>query len=167
MKYINIKDNDLGKILICLLLILLIFILISNSYFHAKYKSSMNSLNSVNIAKWNVSTDVADNPNNNLSIISENNEPSYVLEVNSTSEVASSYYIVLSDVPTGLEVKLDNKPTYQRPINNTIIISDVGSFTASDPITTKRHTLTFNDPLTTSNTGNNVIKIDVIFEQVN
>lgn len=166
MKHINIKENDFSKIIICSLAIVLLFILISHSYFNAKYKSNINGLNSTRIAKWNVGTDVASNPNNSLSIISENNTPSYILEVNSTSEVASSYYIVLSNVPPGLEVKLDNKQNYQRPINNTIIISDVGSFTASDSITTKRHTLTFNDPLTTSNTGNNEIKIDVIFEQV-
>ena len=165
MKHINIKENDLAKIVICLLAILLIFVLISNSYFNAKYKSKINSHDKVSIAKWNVSTNITNNTNNNLSIISENNKRSYVVTVNSQSEVATTYSIILSNVPTGLEVKIDNKD-YKTPDNNIIKFDNIGSFTPSNETATHNHTLTFNDPLTTNNIGDSVIKIDVIFEQI-
>ena len=164
MKHINIKENDYIKIVICILAILLMFVLISNTYFNAKYKSKINSNNNVTIAKWNVSTNVTDNTNNNLSIISENSKPSYIVKVNSTSEVATSYSIILSNVPTGLEVKIDNND-YQKPDHNTITFNDVGTFAANDETTTHNHILTFNDPLTTNNIGDSVINIDVLFEQ--
>ena len=164
MKYINIKENDYQKIIICLLAIVVIFILISNSYFSAKYKSSVNSSNSVRIAKWSVGSDIEDNLNNNLSIISEYNTPAYVIEVNSRSEVSSVYSIILSDVPDGLQVKLDTKE-YKSADNNMIVFDNAGSFDVNDETTSRTHTLTFNDPVGTNNTGDKVIKIDVLFEQ--
>ena len=166
MKHISkyLQENEYLKIAFCLLAIVLLCILISNSYFNAKYRTNLQATNSASIAGWHVSTNVVDNTNNNLSIVSENNAASYTVEVNSTSEVTTRYTIVLTNVPTGLQVKLDGG-NYQTPTNNKITFN-AGTFAPSDATPTHTHTLTFNDPLTTSNSGNVVVNIDVLFEQI-
>ena len=150
------------KMLFCLLTILIV---VSNSYFLAKYTSAIHSSSDNSVAIWDVSTDTSDNANNSLNIVSGNTTASYVIKVKSVSEVASKYDIVLTNVPTGLEVKLDSG-SYQTPTNNEITFSNVGSFTAGSATTEQTHTITLNDPLSTSNSGTYSMNIDVMFEQV-
>ena len=159
----NININK-KKALICLIFLLIV---ISNSYIIAKYNSSIQSSGNVNVAHWKVNVNTNGNESNALNIISENTTADYEIEVSSTSEVALTYSIVLSNVPNGLEVKLDNA-NKKTPTNNIITFDNVGAFVANgtQEERTRTHTLNFNDPLNTNNSGTKEINIDVVIDQI-
>lgn len=158
MKKLKIKK----KTIIILVLIMLAFV---NSYLLAKYTSSHTGSNSSRIAKWNVTYDVSDNLSDTLNLVSGNETKDYIINVTSTSEVAAKYSIVLSNVPSELEVKLDNG-SYHTPLNNVIEFNDVGSFRDNDMNTTFRHTLTFSAPLESNIASTNNVNINIRFDQI-
>ena len=160
----DVKDSDYRKIMICLIAIIALFILISNTYFNAKYRSRFSGTGSARVAKWNTNVNTDGNLNK-LFVVSENTNDtsSYTITVNSVSEVASKYSIILSNVPTNLQVKLDDG--MYRGTNNGIITFDGGSFLVGGE-TTRTHTLTFKDLLNSDNYGDMTIGIDVIIEQI-
>ena len=160
-----IRDNDCRKIMICLIAIIALFILISNTYFNAKYRSRFTGSDSVKIAKWNNDIDTTSNPDI-LYAVSENvkDTNSYTITVNSTSEVSSKYAIILSNVPNNLQVKLD-RGVYRSTTDGTITFGNAGTFLVGEE-TSRTHTLTFNDLLNSNNFGDITIGIDVIIEQI-
>ena len=132
----------------------------------SKYIGKSTGEGNSHIAKWEVSLDTTDNESDTLSIIAGDTTPSYTLKLTSTSETKTIYSIVLSNLPNGLEAKLD-EGVYQESVNNTITFSDIGYINAStEPITTT-HTLTFNFSADANIVGENEINIDVIFNQAN
>lgn len=151
------------KIIIIVLLALISF---SNSFLSAKYTFSLNNYGSTaKIAKWNVSYDTSENASDTLELISGNETKSYIIKVTSTSEVATSYSIVLSNVPSEMEVKIDERP-YQTPINNAIEFENINAFSGNDMNTTFTHTLTFNAPLESDIANTTNIGINVKFTQI-
>ena len=161
------KNNNYKKTFICLILLAII---LSNSYLLARYSSSINRSSSKGVAKFDVSLDTSDNISDSLSLVSGVTTANYTLKVINSSEVSSGYSIVLSNVPAGLEVMLDNSGTYSTPTNNQIVFSGNNctncSFTINDIGSTHTHILTFNDPSNTSNNGAYQINIDVNVEQI-
>ena len=153
----------------CIIVVTLMLVFSSSSYL-AKYASSVGGSSSASVAVWNVSPDTTANASDNLSLVSGNTTASYVIKVRSTSDVSSVYSIVLSNVPTGLEVTLDGGAVHN-PVNNTITFDSSNCsncfFNLGSGVTEHTHTLVFNDPLSTSNSGNNAVTIDVIINQVN
>ena len=154
------------KPVICLILILIVF---SNSFILSKYTSTIGGTASKSIAKFDVSIDTNDNASDTLSMLSGTTEATYIVKVSSRSEVNASYIIVLSNVPAGLQVSLDNG-AYQTPTNSTITFAGNNcsncSFSLGSNVTEHSHTLKFFDPLNSSNSGINSINIDVEFAQV-
>lgn len=153
---------------------LLIYLVLFTSYFSimtlSKYVGVTRGAGTTTIAKWEVSTDTTDNTSDTLNMTIGNTQESYILKITSTSEVKVSYSIVLSNLPSEVEVKLDNNNTYETPNNNnTITFSDVGYINAnvSNNDRTKTHTLTFNVPIDSSSINANQINIDVLFSQAN
>ena len=147
---------------ICLIFLLAI---ISNSYFLARYNSSIQGTDNVSVACWNVNADISNNENDSLSLVSDNTAAEYKIKITSESEVSTKYSIILSNVPNGLEVKLDDDEDYIIVTDNGITFDNVGSFKVNDEETEHIHTLTFNDPLKSNNIGDYNINIDVIIEQ--
>lgn len=160
----DIKNNDYRKITICLIAIFALFILISNTYFNAKYRSRFSGSSDIKVAKWNTSINTENNQNK-LFVVSENETDtnSYKITVNSTSEVSTKYSIVLTGIPVGLQVKLDDG--MYRATTNSVITFDAGTFLVGGE-TTRTHTLTFKDLLNSGNFGDTPITIDVIIEQI-
>ena len=126
----------------------------------------MNKSVTSSIARWYVTYDTSDNESDTINLVSGNGPKNYIVKVISTSEVAATYSIVLTSVPTGLQVKLDNG-AYQTPVNNRIEFNNAGSFIANDSNTEHTHTLTINAPIETNISGSNSIGINITFNQVN
>ena len=154
---------------------LLIYLILFTSYFSlitlSKYVGTTSGSGTTTIAKWEVSTDTTDNLSNTVDVIIGNTTQSYTLKITSTSDVKAMYSIVLSNVPSDVQVKLENSstyPTYQTPTNNnTITFSNVGyiNANANSNDRTITHTLTFNVPIDSNTISARGINIDVIFNQ--
>ena len=158
------KNRKINKKKIAALILIICFF--ASSMILAKYASSMQSNSSSDVAAWYTIINTSGNRSNTLNLTSGETTASYEIKVVSNSEVALTYEVVLTNVPDGLEVKLDNG-TYETPTNNTLTLtSNNCAFSANDSVTDHTHTLTFNDPITTSNDGTSTIGIEVIFTQV-
>ena len=149
---------------------LLIYFVLFISYFSvitlSKYVGKINKPSTMVIAKWDVSLDTSDNASNalNLTIGDTNTNPSYILKITSISEVIASYSIVLSNLPDGLEVKIDDQ-NYRAQENNTIIFENVGYINVNDDTKTKVHTLTFYVPIGSDTITDSEFNVDVVFNQ--
>ena len=148
-----------------IIIIILAIIIFSNSYLIAKYTSSLNGNSLAAIAKWNVTYDTSDNVSDTLNLISGNETKDYIIKVTSTSDVSANYSIVLSNVPSEMEVTFDNRIT-KTPVDNTIEFDNIGSFTGNDMNTTFTHTLTFNAPLESNIADTTDVGININFEQI-
>ncbi len=151
------------RTIIFLILTVAIF---SSAYLLAKYTSSFDGSDNAKVAKWNVSYNTNNLSGDVLNLISGDGPTSYTISVTSTSEVSAKYSIILSNVPSELEVKLDNG-TYITPTNNRIEFSNAGSFMGADINRTFTHTLTFNAPLEADIVNTSTIGIDIDFDQIN
>lgn len=158
MKKIRIRKKTI-------IMIILATITFSNSYLIARYASLFNGTSSSSVAKWAVTYDTSDNVSNTLNIVSGNETQDYIIKVTSTSEVSVNYSIVLSNVPSEMEVTIDNKIT-KTPDNNTHIIefNNIGSLSGIN--TTFTHTLTFNAPLESNIAATTNAGISIKFEQI-
>lgn len=127
----------------------------------SKFKDNVIKSGNVDVAKWNVSAVL---PSETLNIVAGNGAQNYNLSVTSTSGVASTYSVVLSNLPDNVKVSIDGV-NYVTPSSNIIEFNNVGSFQANDINTTKNHILSFKtDDLTNEIIGRSV-DIDVIFTQ--
>lgn len=150
----------------------LFFILCLSIITMAKYTGVISGESSVPVAKWDVSllgVDGEELPNNKIlpTIIigNSNTYPDYNLKVTSKSEVGVNYKLVISNVPTGLKVKIDDTLEVG-PTDSTINVL-LGHFSATNAEVTRNHKLTFIVPDGASPIDNRELNLDVIFEQVN
>ena len=151
----NIKTTKLISIL--MLLVFAVILLIPNST--SRYQNSKNGNSQTPIALWNVSATSNDSTINLVA----GSTTTYSFIVNNDSDVAVVYSIEISNLPTGIQAKLDTG-SYIPEANNKIVISPAGElgFTGT---TQRTHTLTFNTPLSTNEISNQAISIEVIFAQ--
>lgn len=125
----------------------------------AIYKDSGTGALKTDTAVWNVSA-ISSNTTIDLTAGSTT---TYSFTVNNESDVAVIYSIEISNLPTGIQVKLDNGD-YISESSNKIIIQAAGELGYSGT-TQKTHTLTFNTPLSSDEVNNQPVNIDVIFSQ--
>ncbi len=148
---------------------LLLYLIVFTAYFtiitFSKYTGIISGGDSAVIAKWDVYTDTSDNESDIVDVINGNGGNTYIIKVTSLSETIASYSIVLSNLPSDLEVKLDNGEFNTPDEFNVITFEDVGEINANAEIKTITHTLTFSIPINSETTGLNEIDIDVIFVQ--
>ena len=153
---------------------LAIFLFVYFSLFASYYTTNtftkcvgvLDKSGSLSIAKWDVSL----NPTtgNTFNIITGNtsenlDDQTYSFTITNNSDVALSYNIVLSNVPTGVEVVYDNVTYYES--SNVVTITNAGSFLTTDLNNTHTHSLTFIAPAGTTSVTNNEVDIDVDFVQ--
>ena len=148
-----------------LFLFLLIYFAIFTTYFSmntlSKYTGLSSGNGNIDIAKWDVSIDTTGSTNP-INLVAGNGEKNYNLKVTSNSEVGVDYTIVLSNIPSGIQVSLDGTG-FSIPSNNKI--SFTRSFNANDSNNEHNHTLTFKALLDSNVPSTNQIGIDVIFTQ--
>lgn len=150
------------KTIVCLVFIMLV---ITSSILLARYYSSIQASSNKGIAKWDVSIDTNDNTSDELNLVAGNNTKSYIVKIKSTSSVSAIYSLVLSNLPDGVQVKVDSDE-YKNPINNTVIFNNLGNFDINDNVVERVHTLTFSAPLDVTLPSVNEVSINVTFTQI-
>ena len=151
----------------------LIFLFVYFAFFASYYMTdtltkcigSLSKGGQLEVAKWDISADSSGS--SNLDILpgsSDLSSQTYNLSVTSLSQVGVDYSIVLSNVPTGIEILFDNVDSYYES-NNIISIPNAGSFIANDSNSTHNHTITFIAPSNTTPITDNDVNIDINFTQ--
>jgi len=151
--------NSRTSILVSILMLLVFtaILLIPNST--SRYQNSKNGNGQTPVALWNVSATSNDSAINLVA----GSTTTYTFTVNNDSDVSVVYSIEISNLPTGVQAKLDSG-SYQSPTSNKIVISPAGELGYSGT-TQRTHTLTFNTPLSTSEVSNQSVSIEVTFAQ--
>ena len=153
-----------------LMLFIFVYFALFSSYYttntFTRYVGVLSKIASTAVAKWDVS--VSSNASTNYDVIVGNTtdnlqNQTYTFSVTSNSEVGVNYNIILSNVPTGVQVIFDNVTYYET--NNVVTINNAGSFDAGDLNNTHTHTFTFIAPAGTSTVSDNEVDIDVDFVQ--
>ena len=130
-------------------------------------RSSGNATGSLLTAEWSVSRSQSASTDS-IELIPNTSTDIYDLTVTSNSEVDVKYTVVISNLPTGVEVQLDDG-TFQTPSSGTIRMTKVGDVTGiinyNDATKTKTHTLTFRATSSAQAVSDQEIDIDVEFKQ--
>ena len=126
------------------------------------YKNGMNTTGLISAASWDVSLNQT-GINSNLEV-EPNSTISYTLNVVSNSEVNTKYSIIISNIPSGVVVKLDEEENFRIPNNGTVVIDNAGIILYS-AVHQNTHTLTFKANAGAPAVNNQEIDINVVFEQ--
>ena len=149
---------------IVILIVLVMFFVTSFSY--AIYVGNGHLNGDIVSADWNVSLNQT-GINNYLSVVANGGTATYNLNIVSNSSVDVVYSIVLSNLPTGVSVKLDNAQNFtEQSSSHEIIFSNAGSINYTGNQITKTHTLTFKADIGASIVENQQISVDVIARQI-
>ena len=131
----------------------------------AKYTNLLNRNGNVSVAKWDVS--IAGDNNITLPTMIIGNSSTYQdynLTVTSLSEVGINYSAIITNVPEGVQIQVDDGNIYNED-NNKITITNLGSFSSNDTNTTHIHKLSFIVPIGIDAITNQELDLDVIFTQ--
>ena len=149
-------------ILLSLAFVMVIFAIVATTF--AIFRGSSSGTGNIRAATWSVSRSQSQ-AGDSLQVIPELATDTYDLTVTSGSEVDVIYTIVIGNLPSGVEVSLDNG-AYQGPTNGTIRITNAQTvINYDDAIKTKNHTLTFRAVSGATIVSNQEIDIDVEFRQ--
>lgn len=141
---------------ILVIVVLLVFISII-SYTLAIYRERNSGTATIRGANWSVST----SGNNSLNLTA-GSTANYTLTVTNDSEVDVVYDIELTNLPSGIKVKLDSG-SYITESNNKITISNAGTLLyGASP---KNHILTFTTDLESGVVTDQSVGINVKFKQ--
>ena len=154
-----------------LIIVLLIPVLILMTFYALKtfglLRSSGSATGSLLTAEWSVSRSQSASTDS-IELIPNTTTDTYDLTVTSSSEVDVKYTVIVSNLPAGVEVQLDDG-TCQVPSNGTIRLTKSGGVTGiinyNDDPKTKTHTLTFRATSSAQAISDQEIDIDVEFKQ--
>lgn len=152
-------DNKIKAVLI--IGILAIFLMTST---FAVFRHKKNGDGLLSVATWDVSLNQT-GVNGTIAVVQGGQNDSYTLTVTSGAEVDIRYSIILSNLPAGVEVKLDNG-SFLTQSNNTISIADAGTILYTDSVKTKTHTLTFKADSNATVVNNQTVNVNVIVKQI-
>lgn len=128
------------------------------------YKRSTSSSNTIEPAAWSVSLNQTGVSGNMQLTAGDTTGSSYTLRVVSNSEVDTVYDIIVSNIPSGVQVKLDNG-TYQQPQSNTVTFTSAGTILYGAQSNENTHTLTFKADSGATLVNNQTVTINVDFKQ--
>lgn len=128
------------------------------------YKTEGNTSGSIDTAEWNVSLNQT-GINNTLSIANDGSTSTYTLKVVSDSEVNTEYAIIISNIPSGVDVKLDDEVNYRTPSNGVVTIDPAGTINYTGSSEEVTHILTFRANNGATVVNNQTITVDVDFKQ--
>ncbi len=125
------------------------------------YKRASSSSKIVDAALWDVALNQT-GVNGNVQVTKgDANGNTYTLNVISNSEVDVTYDIIISNIPSGVQVKLDNRSFEQESSTVTITNAGIISYGAGS----NTHTLTFKANNNATLVNNHTVNIDVDFKQ--
>lgn len=147
-----------------LIIILTLFCIISIPYSLGLLKSNVNSSATLDTALWSVSVD--SNSNRSLNLMPNAGAAQFTIVLTSNSEVDTEYSIIVSNIPSGVDVKLDNG-NFESPASNsdTVTFSNVGTIIYDEGNNEKTHVLTFRANADAVIVSNQRVNIDVEFKQ--
>lgn len=146
-----------------ILILLIVFVFCAVQTF-AILRKSKTGTGSIDAATWSV-TRSQSSSGDSIDITPGSTTDNYLLTVQSASEVDVIYSIIISNLPTGVEVDLDNSGNYRQADNGTIRISPAGTINYNDSPKIKNHTLTFRATNAATPISDQEIDIDVEFKQ--
>ena len=147
------------KVKIILFVFLLLVIIVPSSW--AILKRNATTSSPISAASWNVS--VSSNSSSSMQLIPDSGTASYNITVTSNSEVDTDYSIIVSNIPSGVQVKLDSG-SFQ-PYSSTVTFSNVGTILYGAQSTSATHTLTFKANAGAAFVNNQSVSVDVEFKQ--
>ena len=153
--------NKIIKTMIFVIGISLIFYAVQT---FALLRNRASGNGSINTATWSVTRNQSQS-GDSIEIVPGLSTDSYTLTVQSNSEVDVIYSIIISNLPTGVKVDLDNSGNYRTPTAGTLRINSAGTINYNDSVKTKTHTLTFRATSGASLVTAQEIDIDVEFKQ--
>ncbi len=155
------------KIIVIILLPVLILLTLHAMKTFGLLRSSGSATGSLPTAKWVVTRNQSASTDS-IEVIPGQSTDTYTLTVTSASEVDVKYTVIVSNLPAGVEVQLDDG-TFQTPSNGTIRLTKSGGVTGTinynDSVKTKTHILTFRATSGAQTISNQEIDIDVEFKQ--
>lgn len=153
------KNKSIRVIMLIIAAILILYAI----HTFALMRTSTDGNGTLNAATWNVARNHSQSDD---SIdIERGDTDSYTLTVQSNSEVDVLYKIIISNLPTGVEVDIDNTG-YQTPTNGSLTIENANTaIMYNDSSKTKKHTLTFKATDGATLVTEQKIDIDVEFRQ--
>ena len=151
------------KITEFLIIYFLFFTLNFTSNTFSKFVGRIDGSGSMIVAKWDVSVD-NEISTKSINLVSGNTTQEYTFEVESKSEIATKYDVILTNVPNDVKVSIDGK-NKKTPTNNKIEFTNVGIFEANASTNKRTHVLKFETTIDTEVQNNTNIDLKVIFEQ--
>ena len=128
------------------------------------YKNSATSTESISSAAWNVSLNQTNISPNVTATIGAVNGSDYTLKLVNDSEVNVSYSITISNIPSGVDVKI-NGGSFLTPSNGTVTIPNAGTINYTGSPVEVTRTLTFRANNGATVVNNQQVTIDVDFKQ--
>ena len=129
------------------------------------YRGVTSANGTLALATWNVTLNQT-GVNNIVTIVPVTVSDTYTLNITSNSQVDIEYTIVVSNLPAGVEVALDEDTPQSQDNENKIVFSDAGTILYTDQEKTKTHTLTFSAVANTTPVNSQSVSIDVIANQI-
>lgn len=147
-----------------ILFIFLTMFLVS-SYSYAIYNGNGHLSGNVASAEWNVTLNQT-GIDNHLNVVANGGTTTYNLRIVSNSSVDVVYSIVLSNLPAGVSVKLDDAANFtEQSISNEIVFPNAGTIIYNGQPRTNTHTLTFKAETGALPVEDQQINVDVIARQ--
>ena len=144
-------------------LLIYLFLFSNMEIIYSKYNHSIKMKNNIAIAKWDIKTDIHEDK---LELVSGNNIQDYIINITYNSEIAFNYEIILSNIPPGLIVAL-NDTSYISPNSDNQIIFKSEKISTAYSSTTIKDILHFKTALDTDNFYYYKLNIEIKFYQVN
>ena len=155
-------DNKVVKILIFAIGIPLIFYAVHT---FALMRSGTSGSGSLDAATWSVTRNYSQS-GDSIDIYPGGATDSYTLTVQSAAEVDVLYKIIISNLPAGVQVDIDNTGYLPPDANGNLTIENANTvINYNDAVKTKNHILTFKATAGASLVTDQEIDIDVEFRQ--
>ena len=154
---------DRKRIIIIILMVIVSSLFLMPSSFSA-FKSGENGDTVATLAKWNVSLE-QNGIVNSLTIIPGMRNDSYTLNVRNSSDVDIKYDVIVSNLPSGVNVTIDNKNP-DLTSANTLTFNNVGTILYNTNNNLNTHTLVFTATNNATFVNNQNVNINVIAKQI-
>lgn len=155
------QGKKLVVFLIVFFLLFFSFVFINKTF--SSYRSNVISSGETDIAKWEL---LVDGDQDNINLVPGGASVSYTLEVTSKSEVSSEYSIIISNLPEGVQIALDDGG-YRDPVSGIITFTDCGHFNSTSSSIVNEHRITFKATSSAGNISGRELNIDVRVTQDN
>jgi len=146
--------------ILCFVFVVAIFFVIQT---FAMYRDSASGEGTIPAATWSVTRSYSD-PNDSLELTSGTITDDYTLTVQSNSKVDVIYDIIISNLPEGVVVSLDDGSDLPQE-EGKITIPNAGTINYNDSEKVREHTLTFKAISGATAVSEQEIDIDVEFRQ--